>query len=88
MKKLKLSVETGQVQAKDLGLDAERFAQALNDPATQHELERQIGQGKMLGAQGFPSLVYQTRQDSPLLINYDYLDPEVTLAQINRLLSQ
>lgn len=74
--------------AKDLGLDSERFAQALNDPATQHELERQIGQGKMLGAQGFPSLVYQTRQDSPLLINYDYLDPEVTLAQINRLLSQ
>lgn len=72
--------------AKDLDMDAERFTQALNDPETQRELDRQIARGKALGTQGFPSLVYQTRQSTPILINYDYLDPKVTLVQIDSLL--
>lgn len=70
--------------AQDLGLDAERFAQALIDPATQHELVRQIAQGKALGAQGFPSLVYSNETGNHLL-NYDYLDPEVTLSAVRQL---
>lgn len=70
--------------AKDLGLDAERFAEALNDPATHRELERQIAQGKVLGAQGFPSLVYSNETGNHLL-HYDYLDPEVTLSTVRQL---
>ncbi|MDP2031387.1 MAG: DsbA family protein [Thiobacillus sp.] len=72
--------------AKTLGLDAERFALALNDPTTQHELVRQIAQGKALGAQGFPSLIYSNHSGNHF-IRHDYLDPGVTLDQIRRLVS-
>ena len=39
-----------------IGLDHERFVQALIDPATQAELLRQIEFAARLGARGFPSL--------------------------------
>ena len=70
--------------AKEIGLDTARFAQQLNDPATQHELARQIAQGQALGAQGFPSLIYSNDTGNHF-IRHDYLDPEVTLDQIRRL---
>ena len=70
--------------AAELGLDTQDFAQALHDPDTQRKLDRQIAQGQALGAQGFPSLVYADDTGSHL-IRYDYLDPEVTLAQVRRL---
>lgn len=70
--------------AKDLGLDADHFAKRLNEPATQHELVRQIAQGKVLGAQGFPSLIY-CNDTGNHFIRHDYLDPGVTLDQIQRL---
>jgi len=70
--------------AKELGLDVARFVQALQAPATQRELQRQIAQGKAFGAEGFPSLVYVDDTGSHL-IRYDYLDPEVTLTQVRRL---
>ena len=73
--------------AKELGLDVARFAQALQAPATQRELQRQIAQGQEFGAEGFPSLVYVDDSGSHL-IRHDYLDPEVTLAQVRRLHSK
>ncbi|HEY9099513.1 MAG TPA: DsbA family protein [Thiobacillus sp.] len=70
--------------AKEVGLDAARFTQQLNDPATQHELVRQIAQGQALGARGFPSLIYSNDAGNHF-IRHDYLDPGVTLDQIRRL---
>lgn len=71
--------------AAERGLDVTRFAADLGDPATQHELTRQIAQGQALGAQGFPSLVYQD-DSAASVIYYDYLDAGVTLNQLQQLM--
>lgn len=76
--------ETLAELADNLGLDSAGFLRSLNDPATHAELARQINQGQALGAQGFPSLIYRDDAGSRTL-SYDYLDPAVTLAQIDGL---
>lgn len=70
--------------AHELGLDTQRFADDLNSPATRHELARQIVHAQTLGADGFPSLIYGD-QTGNHRIQYDYLDPDVTLELIRRL---
>jgi putative protein-disulfide isomerase len=61
-----------------IGLDRERLAQALIDPATQAELLRQIEFAARLGACGFPSLFLEDeRGHRP--VAFDYNDPAVVL---------
>lgn len=68
--------------ADELGLDSQRFARDLSDPATQQELERQIAQACQLGGDGFPSLIYQD-DSRQCMIPIDYRSAENTLAAIN-----
>lgn len=67
--------------AGELGLDNQRFAADLADPATQAELETQIALARRLGADSFPSLVY-LKGDRPQNIAIDYLSAESTLAAL------
>jgi len=46
--------------AAELGLDVERFDQALDHPTTQLELERQIAFTRKHGVKGFPTLLLET----------------------------
>lgn len=71
--------------AGELGLDGERFASDLVQPATQQELERQIAAARGLGADSFPSLVLVTG-DTFHGIMHDYRDPAPVLRQLDRLL--
>jgi len=68
--------------AAGIGLDAARFADDLNAPATREELARQIDTGRRLGAEGFPSLIAVCGDDHRELIRLDYNDPETILRQI------
>ncbi len=70
--------------AHALRLDDQRFTDDLNSPATSQELTRQIAHAQGLGADGFPSLIYQNQAGNHR-IQYDYLDPDTTLEQIRRL---
>jgi len=72
--------------AAELGLDPERFAADLGAAATQAEVERQIAQGRAMGADSFPSLVLATPVETHLLA-HDYNDPAPVLRQIERLLA-
>jgi putative protein-disulfide isomerase len=67
--------------AKALGLDAARFAQDLDHPATQAELERQIALTKDYGVTGFPTLVLES-QAGRRCIDIHPNDPGAILAQI------
>lgn len=64
-----------------IGLDRERFAQALNDAATDAELLRQIEFSRSLGADGFPSLILEDKSGYHPIV-YDYTDPAVVLTQL------
>jgi len=67
--------------AGDLDLDPERFRTALNSPATQAELQRQIGTARAMGVQGFPSLVLVRGGGiAPLRLSYD--NAEMVLRQL------
>ncbi|WP_428608772.1 DsbA family protein [Sedimenticola sp.] len=68
--------------AEEIGLDSTRFASALNDPATQQQLEQEIRFGQSIGAEGFPSLILEHRGQYHRL-NYEYQDPQPLLAQLN-----
>ncbi|MCW8889779.1 MAG: DsbA family protein, partial [Sedimenticola sp.] len=78
--------ETLKALAGELGLDAEVFSKALNDPATQHQLEQEIQQGRSMGAEGFPSLILDYNGQLHLL-RYSYTDPAPVLRQIDSLLA-
>lgn len=67
--------------ACELGLDEDRFATSLRSASTAHQLAHQIAKARALGAQGFPTLVYQGRGD-PALIRHDYRDPAATLSRL------
>lgn len=59
--------------ARELGLDADAFAGALNAPATQARLDTEIARARSLGADSFPSLVLVT-DAGEYGIPVDYLD--------------
>ena len=70
--------------AGECGLDSARFSRALNDSTTQSVLDEEIVRSQALNAWSFPSLVLETDgEEQPL--QYDYLDPKVTLECIERL---
>jgi putative protein-disulfide isomerase len=72
---------TLQDLAREIGLDTSRFAEALNSPATQAELLRQIEFSRRIGARGFPSLVLATNAGFQL-IEHDYHDVDHMLRRL------
>jgi putative protein-disulfide isomerase len=73
--------ETLVVLAREIGLDADTFANALTSPAVDEQLDREIGHSRALGARGFPSLVL-VDGDVSRLIPIDYLDSAPMLAAV------
>ena len=69
--------------ADGLGLDRRRFARDLDSERLQTRLLEEIGQARRLGADGFPSLVLVDGGRTRLL-QLDYRDPDVVLAQLGR----
>ena len=67
--------------ANALGLDAEQFAYALDHPATQTELDRQIALTHAYGVQGFPALLLESGHRRRF-IDIHPNDPQAILAQI------
>jgi putative protein-disulfide isomerase len=67
--------------ARDIHLDADRFARDLDHPNTQVELERQIAVTKAYGVKGFPTLMLETAQGRQF-IDINPNDPEGILADI------
>jgi putative protein-disulfide isomerase len=67
--------------ARDLHLDADRFARDLDHPNTQAELERQITVTKAYGVKGFPTLMLETAQGRQF-IDINPNNPEGILADI------
>jgi putative protein-disulfide isomerase len=67
--------------AADLGLDTELFAERLNHPETQQRLLAEIRYGQYLGAQGFPSLVFQ-HNNTNHFISIDYNNADISLQEI------
>jgi putative protein-disulfide isomerase len=60
----------------EMGLDAERFAKDLVDPATQQLLLDEINQARSIGIDSFPSLVLeQGGQYARILSNYTDVEP-------------
>jgi len=76
--------ETLITLARELELDAARFEADLNSPSTRDELARQVAFSRGLGAQGFPGLILESGPGR-WPVEYDYRDPAVTLAQLERL---
>lgn len=72
--------------AADLELDSEQFLRDISSQETQAALLSEIKLAHQLGAQGFPSLVLKT-QNNTVLLNLDYLNADVMLQQINELLT-
>lgn len=67
--------------AQEIGLNQSRFRQELNAQSTHERLLQEIEEGRRMGARGFPSLVLE-RQGHGRLLDYDYLDARVVLAQL------
>lgn len=67
--------------AREIGLNPVRFRQELNSPDNHDHLLQEIAEGQRMGAQGFPSLVLQ-QQGRSRLLNYDYQDAAIVLAQL------
>ncbi|MEH6470108.1 MAG: DsbA family protein [Halopseudomonas sp.] len=71
--------------ASEIGLDVERFKGDLNADQTQQALLDEINRCREMGAQGFPSLILETQQRRQLL-PLDYVDPQMALQHIAKLL--
>lgn len=67
--------------AEEIGLNQARFRRDLNARHTHQQLLQEMAEGQRMGATSFPSLVLKSQGYSRLL-QYDYRDPEVVLAQL------
>jgi len=67
--------------AADIGLDRERFAQALVAPATQQQLIEEIQRSRALGIDSFPSFAVE-KSEHLYHIGLSYTDPQAMLSQI------
>lgn len=65
--------------ASEIGCDTDHFTQTLNSDDTQQTLISQIHFARVLGAQGFPSLIVETASGQRLKVAFDYNDPCVAL---------
>ncbi len=72
--------------AGELGLDRQRFAADLADPATQAEVERQVAEARALGVDSFPTLVLVTPGGAHW-VAHDYNDPAPAVRRIEALLA-
>lgn len=70
--------------AVELGLEERRFAADLNSTATQEELLRQIQFAQKIGAQGFPSLIFQ-QGEQYYPVSFSYHGPALALKEIREL---
>jgi len=71
--------------AKELELDSQAFANALNDPDTETQLQKEIQQARALHVDSFPSLVLEYRgEHGPIPI--DYKDYQTMLEAIENLI--
>ncbi|MDH5425505.1 MAG: DsbA family protein [Gammaproteobacteria bacterium] len=77
--------DTLMALARQLKLDAEKFAEDLNAATTQQTLVQEIELSSQLGAQGFPSLVFE-HGNKRALLTLDYNQAGNILQQINRLM--
>lgn len=68
--------------AESLNLDANKFAEDLNSPQTQKQLEDEIYFAIKIGSQGFPSLILE-KNNTFRSIPIDYNNPDYVLSQIN-----
>lgn len=68
--------------AKDIGLDAERFALDLNSDAVNGIFEEELKESRQLGMNSFPSLAYQI-DDKVYPLEIDYLNPDTAINKIN-----
>ncbi|MCK4708368.1 MAG: DsbA family protein [Gammaproteobacteria bacterium] len=69
--------------AESLKLDTKLFETDLNSPETKNILADEIRRANNLGAQGFPSLVFENHQRT--LLHLDYTNVENILKQIKAL---
>jgi putative protein-disulfide isomerase len=67
--------------ACQLELDTEQFSNDLSSVETQNELMSEIQFSRELGAQGFPSLIFETK-NSRKILQLDYNHPDAILNQI------
>ena len=71
--------ETFVGYARELGLDINRFQQAVNDPATIDRVQRDLDDGTALGVQGTPTLFLNGHQ-LPSMPSYDELKSRIDAA--------
>ncbi len=71
----------------EIGLNINKFKQAINSSITQRTLLNEIQQARILKANSFPSLVLKQSQSS-WFIPVDYQDEKPMLETINRILSE
>jgi len=67
--------------AELLGMDRGLFLLDLNSAETQKQLVSEIQYSQKIGARGFPGLIL-VQDDHPQLIDFDYNDPQLVLAQL------
>lgn len=67
--------------AGKLELDTKQFSNDLSSTETQNKLMSEIQIGKELGVRGFPSIIYETKNNRKLL-QFDYNSPDVILNQL------
>ena len=70
--------------AESLDLDTTLFLSDLNAIETQQQLEQEILFGRKIGAQGFPSMIFELKGEYQY-IPLDYNNPKPTLAFIEEL---
>lgn len=73
--------------ANNLTLDSEIFKNDLNSEETKKILFQEIKLSQQLGAQGFPSLVFENKKGCTLL-QIDYNNAEKILEQIDELITE
>ena len=78
-------IDTLQILAERIRLDAETFREDIASSETNAELQRQISFARASGVSGFPSLALETNGQL-VPINVDYHNYEVSLQQIQQVL--
>ncbi len=73
--------------ARKVGIDADRFEAALNDPATREHLARDVGLGSGLGVTATPAMFLDGRRLSTWHIRTDEIRPRIDVARTDELWS-
>jgi len=79
-------LETLEILAEEIGLDAEKFAQDIRSVEIEEELQKQVDFARQSPIDGFPSLVLEVG-GSMIPITRDYKDPNPSLDHIQHLVA-